>query len=64
MKRRYLLAAALVALMWTACSSDRSGNANDTVALDSPAVSDSLDIKTTDADSANIDTVSLDTTKK
>ncbi|WP_138765732.1 hypothetical protein [Pedobacter xixiisoli] len=64
MKRRYLFVMALVGLMWTACSSDRSGNANDTIALDSPAVSDSLAIKTTDADSLGIDTVNLDTTKK
>ena len=64
MKRRYLLLIALVGLMWTACSSDRSGSTNDTLALDSPAVSDSLDIKTTDADTMLIDTVGLDTTKK
>ncbi|MNK41371.1 hypothetical protein D3C87_600340 [compost metagenome] len=64
MKRRYLLLIALVGLMWTACGSDRSGSTNDTLALDSPAVSDSLDIKTTDADTMLIDTVGLDTTKK
>lgn len=64
MKRKYLLLMAVVGLMWTACSSDKSGSANDTSALDSPAVSDSLDIKTTDADSMAVDTVHLGTTKK
>ena len=34
----------------------------DTVVLDSPAVSDSLDISTADADSAMKDSVSIDTT--
>lgn len=57
MKRRYLLLIALVGLMWTACGSEKNGQATDTVALDSPAVSDSLDIKATDADSITLDTV-------
>lgn len=59
MKRRYLLLIALVSLMWTACGSENSDKTADTVALDSPAVSDSLDITATDADS-----ITLDTTKK
>lgn len=64
MKRRYLLLIALVSLIWTACSSDRSSSSNDSITLDSPAVSDSLGIKTVDADSTTVDTVGLDTTKK
>ncbi|MFN0254184.1 hypothetical protein [Pedobacter ureilyticus] len=57
MKRRYLLLTALVGLMWTACGSEKSSKATDTLALDSPAVSDSLDIKATDADSITLDTI-------
>lgn len=57
MKRRYLLLFALVGLMWAACNSGRSDQTADTVILDSPAVSDSLDIKAVDADSTGVDTL-------
>ncbi len=62
MKRKYLLLIASVGLIWTACSSDRSSNSNDSLTLDSPAVSDSLDIKA--VDSTHLDTIALDTIKK
>lgn len=64
MKRRYLLSIMLVGLLCNACSSDRSEKTTDTVVLDSPAVSDSLDIRATDADSTTKNDVPLDTLKK
>lgn len=62
MKRRYLVLAAFAGLMWTACGSENSDSKADTVVLDSPAVSDSLDISIADADSTMSDSVSIDTT--
>ena len=57
MKKTYLLLLTLTSLAFAACNSERSDSTADTVTLDSPAVSDDMDIKATDADSITIDTL-------
>ncbi|MDQ8005328.1 MAG: hypothetical protein REI64_11045 [Pedobacter sp.] len=62
MKTKSLFLLAFAALIWSACGSENSDSKANTVVLDSPAVSDSLDISTADADSTMKDSLNIDST--